>query len=142
MGKQSANLADKMRGEVAKASISLVLEIVANLRKNPKRGGTPVDTGHARANWVPSVGTPSTSIVAGANSAPHDSGIAAVLAYKIGTDAQPLFVSNNVPYIQALNYGHSKQAAMLFIEAAMDKALETVETRLAGQGITLRGEDQ
>lgn len=100
MGAQSKRIADRLRAELANVVKALVLEIDANLRE-----ATPVDTGHARANWVPSIGTPHTGEDSGAA---HEAGIARILGYVL--EDGPVFESNHVPYINALNYGHSKQA--------------------------------
>lgn len=82
---------------------------------------TPVDTGRARANWLPTLNTPSKEKVdAGA---PAD--ILPVLgAYKI-TDT--IFITNNLPYIQRLNDGYSKQAPAGFVEAAIAAVKRTIK---------------
>ncbi len=130
MGKQSAAHGDAMRKAVATAAKALILEIDAELRKS-----TPVDTGHARANWVPSVGTPHSGTDSGSA---HATGVAAVVGYELGP---PLFESNNVDYISRLNYGHSKQAPALFVESAVERAQATMQARLAGKGVTIGGSD-
>ncbi len=127
MGKQSAAIGDRLRAELATASKALILEIDKELRK---RGtGTPVDTGHARANWVPSIGAQHAGVVEG--DAAHEAGVASVLGFKLEDGS--LFVSNGVPYINRLNYGHSKQAPAMFIEACVDRALTKIQTRYAGK---------
>lgn len=72
---------------------------------------TPVDTGRARANWIATVGAPAE----GADLPPDPTGQAALAqaqavvgGYRL--EMGPLFISNNVPYIGALDNGHSKQA--------------------------------
>ncbi len=129
MGAQSRALGDAMRKIVEQACKALVLEINRELRR--KGSGTPVDTGHARANWVPSIGAPHAGVVQG--NAAGQAGSAAVLTFKLGTGS--LYISNNVPYIQALNYGHSKQAPRLFVEACVDRALTKVQAKYAGVNI-------
>jgi len=116
----------KLVGDVCKA---LLLEIDANLRRSPDQGGTPVATGHARANWVPSLGTPHTGEVA--DDGAHDAGIETALAFVLGQG--PLYESNSAPYINALNYGHSKQAPSMFIERCVDEALQTMQQQLTGR---------
>jgi hypothetical protein len=110
----------------------LTLDIVANLDRAPTEGGTPVDTGWARANWIPQIGTPVTQ-PAGSRTNVSDSekeaGKAAVVAkYKLPAT---VYISNNVPYILKLNEGHSKQAPPGFIQANIAKA---VTADLAGIG--------
>lgn len=118
-------LEKSLRAETAKACRELVLEIDAELRKSPGEGGTPVQTGHARANWVPSIGAPFVGEVSGA--ATHDAAVVSLMRYVL--EQGSLWVSNNVPYINMLNLGHSKQAPSGFVEAAIDRALATVQGR-------------
>ena len=47
---------------------------------------------------------------------------------------QALWVANGVPYIQQLNYGSSKQAPALFVEACVDRALATIEKKFGAGG--------
>jgi hypothetical protein len=110
----------------------LALEIDKELRRS-----TPVDTGHARRNWVPSVGTPNTSIAA--DDTASAAGVAAVLAYKL--ESGSLWVANVVPYIRSLNYGHSQQAPAGFVERAIDMAMAAVE-RKGGDVTTMRKQFQ
>lgn len=102
----------------------LVLDIVANLTAAPSEGGTPVDTGWARANWVPGIGTPSTSTVGSPKAVTETAqrgGIARMLGYKARQG--PVHITNNVPYIMRLNEGWSRQAPSGFIQAAVAKAV-------------------
>lgn len=105
----------------------------AELVKAPSEGGTPVDTGWARANWVPSIGTPFEGIAGSRESAedgrvdqgPAQQGLARVAAaYRIRQG--PVFVSNNVPYVPRLNDGHSRQAPSGFVQAAIERAVRAV----------------
>lgn len=102
---------------------ALTLEVTANLIES-----TPVETGWARANWVPQIGSPYESTDGSrseVSASAQQSGIAAVATgYKITRG--PVWVSNNVPYIGALNNGHSRQAPAAFIQAAILRALRTV----------------
>jgi hypothetical protein len=116
---QAAAVMARLRSEVAGVAKSLILEIDAELRES-----TPVDTGHARANWVPSVGAPHTGEDAGAA---HDAGVAAVLAYNLGDG--DLYESNNVPYIGFLLGGSSAQAPAGWDAAAFDRAVAAVQAR-------------
>ncbi len=128
--KQSAAIGDSLRKQVEKRAKALVLEVVAELRKSPARGGTPVDTGHARANWITSVGAAHAGEVEGSGA--YTAGLSEVLAWRLSD--QPLWVANGVPYIQNLNYGSSKQAPALFVEAAVDRALASVEKKFGSGG--------
>ena len=109
-----------------RAIVKITLDVVANLVE-----ATPVDVGWARANWVPSIGTPflqdlsgvePTSSATSAAAASQQSAIGGVVAgYKLRSGS--VFVSNNVPYITALNDGSSKQAPAGFVQAAIRKAV-------------------
>lgn len=124
---RAAAVADRARAEVATVAKALVLRIDANLRRPGADGGTPIATGHASANWVPSIGMPSRLEVEGTATGEHDSGVAAILAYELADG--PLFVSNNVDYIQMLNRGHSAQAEAGFVERAVEAAFDTVQAQ-------------
>lgn len=125
MGAQAARIGERIRKEIAHVCKMLVLEIDRELRR-----ATPIDTGHARRNWVPSVGAREVFETVSADR--HAQGIAAVLAYELSQG--PLWVSNNTPYIERLNYGSSEQAPAGFVEASIDRALSTVRAKLSRKG--------
>lgn len=90
---------------------------------------TPVDTGRARANWQPKATTPASNTLPapttpgeGANAALQRAQAVAA-AYKGNTS---LYLTNNLPYIGALNRGHSKQAPANFVQAAISVAVSKV----------------
>ena len=64
---------------------------------------TPVDTGRARGNWHCTVGTP----FAGQDATGIDGSIQAAIPRRAGS---VVYLTNNVPYIQKLEYGGSQQA--------------------------------
>lgn len=73
---------------------------------------TPVDTGRARGNWQTTVGAPAF----GTLDETDKSGRAAIarattvcLAWKAVSGAW-IFLANNLPYIERLEHGYSKQA--------------------------------
>ena len=101
----------------------LILEINRELRKSGT--GTPVDTGHARANWIPSVGTPNTQEANDESLA--QAGVAAIMAYRIGQGN--LFLTNVVSYISRLNSGSSQQAPALFVESCVSRAIAKVKAK-------------
>jgi hypothetical protein len=125
------------RGEV----IALALNVNANLRSSPPLG-TPIDTGWASANWVPSVGEPFIDKLADQVREPTAGQIAAraaeatagendVLSWR-NTDG-PIFSTNNVPYIGALNGGHSGQSPRGFVQIAIEKAIQMTYSRAGSQ---------
>jgi len=128
---------EEMQAFTGKVMAALALQILANLTASPARGGTPVDTGWARANWVPNVGSPITSTVGSrptSSARGRDSGgrftggakadTAGIVNYRFGSG--PIYITNNVPYIEALNAGWSAQAPAGFIQAAVARAAKTV----------------
>ena len=105
----------------------LVLDVVANLRTSADSGyGTPVDTGWARANWVPNIGgkrqAPSGTRES-VSSADQNAGVAKV-ATSYRHQQGPVFISNMVPYIVHLNEGSSRQAPAGFVQNAVTKAVQ------------------
>ena len=105
--------------------------VKANTLKNVKRAAiaadqaavlaTPVDTGRARANWLVSIGAPNyeTTTSTEANAALTQGRFTAG-TYKLG--AGGIFITNSVPYIVALDKGHSKQNPEGMTEAAIQAA--------------------
>lgn len=90
---------------------------------------TPVDTGRARANWQTQIGSAAGGVVDGFPAGSRGStgaaaaGVATAKAVEVmngykqgGVD---VYISNNLPYIDPLNKGSSKQAPAGFIEAAI-----------------------
>jgi|ERR1043166_5281646 hypothetical protein len=117
---QAKAVGDALRELVQNAAKGFVLETTANLIE-----ACPVDTGHARANFVPSVGGEFTG--EDASTAAQDAGIAAVAAWKLGDGA--LSISNNVPYIDRLIAGSSSQAPAGWDLEAIDRAQQTVQSQ-------------
>lgn len=130
---QASKVGDALKKQIATVVKATALEIDANLRASPDEGGTPVDTGHARANWIPSIGQPSDIDAAGSTDAAHDTGVAQVVGYTL--DRGSVFVSNSAPYIERLNNGWSQQAPALFVETAMDRALATMQQKFGSRAI-------
>lgn len=125
MGAQAARIGEQLRKEIAHVCKMLVLEIDRELRRT-----TPVDTGHARRNWIPSVGA--RNAVETQDNALRSAGLQQVLAYSLSSGT--LWVANVVPYVEYLNYGSSQQAPAGFVEAALDRAITTVRTKLSVKG--------
>lgn len=94
--KAGAN-ADKV---VRKVSFSLFSAIMKS---------TPVDTSRARNSWMFSVNAPDNTapINIRSNSEADSELINGINGYKEG---QELWLSNNLSYIQSLEFGHSKQS--------------------------------
>lgn len=110
---------------------SLTLEVTANLIE-----ATPVDTGWARANWVPNIRVP-IEVTSGTRQqaeegvidrGPQQQGIDTVATqYRLPNGA--IFVSNNVDYILRLNEGSSTQAPSGFVQVEILRAIRRVTSR-------------
>jgi len=117
---QAAAVTQQLLLQIARAASAITLEVTANLVE-----ACPVDTGHARANFVPGIGSPVTGDADGAG--PQQAGTAAVLRYRLGDG--PLNITNNVPYIGRLIGGWSKQAPAGWDIAAIDAGVATIQAQ-------------
>lgn len=101
---------------------------------------TPVDTGFAASNWIPTEGAPATETVGSKLNVNTTAPVAAAqgLVALRGAGRSPTtgrfrarryFVSNNVPYINALNDGSSTQAPTGFVQQAVAEAVARVNRR-------------
>lgn len=82
--------------------------------------GTPVDTGRARGSWLVEISRPAE----GTAESPADFGFVASRTKaetKLGgyKNQGEVHLTNNLPYIGALNRGHSQQAPEGFVEDAI-----------------------
>lgn len=105
---------------------------------------TPVDSGRARSNWVANINGPANEAIdayspgtKGNTAAENqqkatDQAERVVASYKFG-DA--IHITNNLPYIIALNNGHSSQTAAGFV----DRALQSTREALKGYRGILKG---
>jgi hypothetical protein len=95
---------------------------------------TPVDTGRARANWRPSIGAMVTSTLPEPKS-PGEGLRTAIAAgediankYIGGNNSPHVHITNNLPYIQYLNQGSSKQAPANFVNTAILLAISAIRS--------------
>ena len=92
---------------------------------------TPVDTGRARGNWLSSLGTP-VSVMNWDGSAGFgaESSISRLRSIASNYHGGSLFVANNLPYINRLNNGWSKQQAVPgWIERISSEVFDTLKGR-------------
>ena len=125
MADQVKITAGLLRSAVEKISQRLTTSLTRKLRDL-----TPVDTAFAQSNWIPSIGSPAegtdgerpTEVGQRASAALQEAGIAAVDGgYSL--DQGPLFVANNVTYIEKLNNGSSRQAPKAFVQAGIGQTI-------------------
>jgi len=101
----------------------LIAKVVAQKLFGAIVTDTPVDTGRARASWAVSLGTPSDyvppAIKRKRSSKKKNDGSASEPLPEFPkpefpdfepNNEEPIFIISNLPYIQALEDGHSKQA--------------------------------
>ena len=132
---------DRVQIEAVIRGLERVTErVVTKLTIDLHRGltkATPVDTGFARANWVPRIGAAQRDVVGsaedrgGIGAARRDStsGLAQVLSYKLPQGQ--VFVTNNVFYIRYLNDGHSPQAPAGFVQIEIEKVVRNRSFRVS-----------
>jgi len=82
---------------------------------------TPVDTGRAKSNWIPSIGSPvyttrpatdSLSVILQAQAVFEPDGL---------PEFPVLYIANSLDYIASLNMGSSQQAPAGFVEMAVNR---------------------
>lgn len=108
-----------LRDATARSSRRLALRSLELVTQN-----TPTDTGHAKSNWVLSVGAPYLRIDGSkeaVSTSAQAAGISRIKRYRIGEGA--IFLTNNVPYIVLLNLGSSTQAPAEFVERSLEQAV-------------------
>jgi hypothetical protein len=118
LDKAADNLAEQANAIKKKAATVIAKSLIST---------TPVDTSRALSNWLATIGAQANySILAhspGSGGSTRGASMSAALADAMNTIAgakpgQPIFLTNNLRYIRALNDGHSKQAPAGFVERA------------------------
>lgn len=115
-----ANVLSFIEESVADEMGRLAKNITIEVKDN-----TPVDTGHAMSNWMPSIGTPFTGIngsKTNVSEGDYSNRLANLSSYQLKNG--DIFISNNVDYITLLNEGSSRQAPRAFVQIAMEVGAE------------------
>lgn len=105
---------------VKKLSFDIFHDVVA---------GTPIDTGRAMNNWNIAIGSPPRLVTQEVGTAAGIAGTKAVRAGSVLNSVKPfdtVWISNSVPYIVALEEGHSKQAPNGWVARAVDNNLRAI----------------
>ena len=98
LGKYATDTVEKTNQVCRKVALSVFRRVVMR---------TPVDTGRARGNWIPTVGSPSSEV----NDTQDKGGVMAMgrAASQTGrwdpSKGQSIFLTNNLPYIEVLEKG-------------------------------------
>lgn len=108
-------------GEAAEHDMrKLILDVNADLVLK-----TPVDTGWAKANWVPSVGVPHETPAGSRGAVDQGARQRGILEIATGfKNGQIAYDTNNVPYINALADGHSSQAPAGWVEEIINRRVD------------------
>lgn len=100
-------ISDKIDRVLSEGTRATLFEVSTAIIKE-----TPADTGRARGNWQASVGSGATGTIEGVSSARQ--GEAAAISNVDQTVSVAIgglyYLTNNLPYIERLEYGWSKQA--------------------------------
>ncbi len=110
----------------------IVIEVSDGLAEN-----TPVDTGRAAGSWGIELDQPGTFEQPESFSGGREAGQAAVkqqqakLAEFDSSPYRQVWITNNLPYIQSLNEGHSQQAPVGFVEIQVAQAEANINGILA-----------
>jgi hypothetical protein len=112
-------------------TIEVAEKVVQQLVDSPP-DGTPVDTSQAMSNWQGSVGSPTRSFIPAHAEGEKGSTagisranvmVALLASLRSRKAGQPIYISNNAPYIRRLAYeGHSKQSPPGWVEGSVLRA--------------------
>ena len=115
---RSLSIKDDMQAEINKEARALSLNILRLLIKQ-----TPVDTGRARGNWFVGLRAPIKKTDTNRRSQTALSDGSTTIA-KAKSDAYPVInLTNNLPYIEKLNQGSSKQAPSNFVDLIIQRVI-------------------
>ena len=112
------SIAADMEDEINKEARAVSLNLLNGLTRV-----TPVDTGRARGNWFVGINKSNRNIEAErkASQAVVEGG--SVIGKARVIDYPEIVLSNNLPYIEKLNDGHSTQAPKKFIESEINRVV-------------------
>lgn len=88
---------------------------------------TPVDTGRARGNWQATIGSPATNEIENESMSVALAGVAA----NLGKVNDVSFLANNLPYIEELEDGSSKQAPAGMVRRNMARVQRLINEQAA-----------
>lgn len=132
--KRGPEIQRKLAGAILQAVVFGTPVGNPTLWREPQKARAGYVGGRARANWLVALGAPRTEQIDAADSggsATVANGKSIIDGHKTGD----IHLTNNLPYIKALNDGHSHQAPAGFIEAA----IKTAENAIQGDKVTEEG---
>lgn len=127
--KRMRKLGENIQGNANEKARTAARRIVGSLTEN-----TPADSGTAISNWQASLGSAAVGTLPAstpgkggstraANATAARQRAAAVIAAQ--RPSQTIHITNNLPYIQPLNDGHSEQAPAGFIQTSILEGLQS-----------------
>lgn len=122
---KSLSISVDMEDEINEEARILALSLLNGLTIR-----TPVDTGRARGNWFVSTSKPNREIKEDRRSAEAISDGSQKIDNAKSIEYPSITLSNNLPYIERLNDGHSLQAPKKFVEIEIDRVVKAVNARL------------
>ena len=120
------NLAEQVGSEINRVLSKLVGKLATNITIELVNA-TPVQTGFARSNWIPTIGVPFVGVVGSREGVDYSvqlSAVASLAGYSL--DRGNIYITNNVDYIDELNAGTSPEAQAGFVEDVVDRAVENL----------------
>ena len=112
---------EKIDKTVKGATVTLATNVIT---------ATPVDTGAARGNWQASVGRPKSDVLDRSDKSGMKA-VAAITSTVPDEAGSVVYISNNLPYIRKLEYGHSAQAPQGMVRTNTGKWTQIVEQEAA-----------
>ena len=98
---------------IKRVARSIVTDVIA---------GTPVDTGHAKGNWQIGINSAPTNELSRNDPTGSETLQECMSEITKAKSGDIIVLTNNVPYIQELEYGHSNQAPNGMVSVAVEKA--------------------
>jgi len=115
---KSLSIADELSMEVNKETRAIGINLLNGLTRV-----TPVDTGRVRGHWFVGLNTSIRAIDSERRAAQAVIQGGSVISKAKALDYPEIVLSNNLPYIERLNDGHSTQAPKKFVEAEIDRVV-------------------
>ena len=109
----------------------VVDEVFHALKESPVSGGTPVDTGWARAGWRVNINTPTPGTVdekgdVSMSDSESESSLNTLLGMNNLLSVGKVFIDNRVPYINKIN-ANNRQSGPHFVERSIQRGATKLE---------------
>ncbi len=122
---EAARVTQLMKDAINRVSRELVLEVNRRIAED-----TPIDTGWARSNWIPTKDAPQSDPIGDRDHVDLSAaaqGVSEIKSWDLFRG--PAYITNNVPYINDLNAGTSPQASPGFVQAGIESGIRGLDGR-------------